>query len=275
MKEYQNIQDGAFGMLYESTNILNSLDVKYIVVGGWSPYLLNSNPIPHPGTNDVDVLFDKGYEKGKLKEIIAALLDSGFILSAKHDFQLFKEINVKGKTFIYNLDLLHPLETVNPTDIYVEHIEFDIPADKYLSKNFKMKSIALPNSQVLFDNKVYQSYSLEVDGLKKIEFPLMSELGTLLTKSKSVLIEKRYRDSLDIFLTISQSQNYNQLIKEIRKLKIKSPDSFNVLYGVRQAFEEVKLYINTIRFINIKKPDFDYTVELFLKETGLNELANH
>lgn len=275
MKEYKNIQDGAFGMLYECTNLLNKLNTKYIVVGGWSPYLLNSSPISHPGTKDVDILFDGAYEKGKLKEIILAFLDNGFIMSAKHDFQLFKEINVCGEGFIYNLDLLHPLETIKPKDIYVDHIEFDIPADKYLSRNFVMKSIALPSSQILFQNKFYKNYDLSIEGLEPIQFPLMDELGTLLTKSKSVLIDKRYRDSLDIFLAIHQNENFEDLIKRLKKLKSKDPDAFNILYGIRQAFEENKLYSNLSRFTQFDRDSFESIMQDFMKEIGLDKLAKH
>lgn len=275
MKEFDNIQDGAYGMLYECVNLLNSLNVKYIVVGGWSPYLLNSKPIVHPGTKDVDILFDGAYENGKLKDVILSFLKAGFILSAKHDFQLFKEINVRGKKFIYNMDLLHPLETLKPEEIYVEHIEFEIPADKYLSKNFKMKSIALPSSQILFDNKYYKNHKLDIDELKPIEFPLMNEVGTLLTKSQSVHVEKRYRDSLDIYLAISQNQDYENFVKKLVKLKSENPDAFNNLYGVRKAFEEIKLFQNSNRFHQFNKIEFDKSVISFMKEIQLDKLASN
>lgn len=275
MKQFDNIQDGAYGLLYDCTNLLNSLNVKYIVVGGWSPYLLNSKPIIHPGTKDVDILFDGAYEKGKLKDVILAFLEAGFILSAKHDFQLFKEIDVRGKKFMYNMDLLHPLETLKPKEIYVDHIEFEIPADKYLSKNFKIKSIALPSSQILFDNKYYKNHKLDIDQLESIEFPLMNEVGTLLTKSQSVLVEKRYRDSLDIYLAISQNQDYENFVKKLVKLKSKNPDAFNNLYGVRQAFDESKLFSNSNRFHQFNKTEFDSTMTSFLKEIQLDKLATH
>lgn len=64
MTEYTDIQTGAFGLLYDTTKLLNELGVKYIIIGGWTPFLLNSKPILHPGTKDVDVLFDGAYEKG-------------------------------------------------------------------------------------------------------------------------------------------------------------------------------------------------------------------
>lgn len=280
MAEYADIQSGAFGLLYDTTKLLNELGVKYIIVGGWSPFLLNSKPIAHPGTKDVDVLFDGAYEKGKLKEVITGFLENGFILSAKHDFQLFKPIMVSGQSFVYNVDLLHPLETIKPKDIYVEHIDLAIPADKYQSRTFKMKSIALPSSQSLFDNNLFVDYDLKIttkDGNElNQKIPLMGELGTLITKSQSVSKDKRYRDSLDIYLTLKQSGNLTALINSVTKLKGTHIDTYNNLYGIRQAYEDKTLLINTIRFLNdLNKDEFIQTFENFFDKTGLNSEATN
>ncbi len=280
MNEYSDIQTGALGMLYETTSLLNRLGVKYIIVGGWSPYLLNSKPIPHPGTKDVDVLFDGAYEKGRLGDIILKFLKNNYVLSAKHDFQLFKKIKVAGQDFIYNVDLLHPLETIKPKDIYVEHIDLNIPADKYQSRTFKMKSIALPSSQSLFDSNVISKYKLEITTVTgqsiSEEIPLMGELGTLITKSQSVSVPKRYRDSFDIYLTIKQSSNYGALIDSIKLLKKGNINTYNTLYGIRQAYEDSILLTNTLRFLNdLNRDEFIETFELFFEQTGLNNKATN
>lgn len=280
MKEYADIQSGAFGLLYETTRLLNELEVKYIIVGGWAPFLLNSKPFLHPGTKDVDVLFDGAYEKGKLKEVINGFLGNGFILSAKHDFQLFKPIKVSGQSFVYNVDLLHPLETIKPKDIYVEHIDLAIPADKYQSRTFKMKSIALPSSQSLFDSNLFANYDLKIvtkDGNELNQtIPLMGELGTLITKSQSVSKDKRYRDSLDIYLTIKQSGNLTALISSVNRLKESHLNTYNNLYGIRKAYEDKTLLNNTFRFIDdLNKNEFIQTFENFFELTGLNNLATN
>lgn len=278
MTEFTDIQTGAFGLLYDTTKLLNELGVKYIIIGGWTPYLRNSKPLSHPGTKDVDVLFDGAYEKGKLKEVITAFLEKGFILSAKHDFQLFKPIKVAGRSFVYNVDLLHPLETIKPKDIYVEHIDLAIPADKYQSRTFKMKSIALPSSQSLFDNNLFSDYNLTIatkDGKELNEkIPLMGELGTLITKSQSVSKDKRYRDSLDIYFTLKQSENLKELISTVNKLKETHINTYNNLYGIRKAYEDKILLTNTLRFIDaLDKNDFIETFEYFFEQTGLNDEA--
>ena len=280
MNEYSDIQTGALGLLYETTSLLNALKAKYIIVGGWSPYLLNSGAILHPGTKDVDVLFDGAYEKGTLKEVINNFLENGFILSAKHDFQLFKSIKVSGQDFVYNVDLLHPLETIKPKDIYVEQIDLNIPADKYQSRTFKMKSIALPSSQSLFDGNIISNYDLKIetkDGeTLNQKIPLMGELGTLITKSQSVSKEKRYRDSFDIYLTIKQSRNFDDLIASINKLKKANINTYNTLYGIRQAYEEKVLLKNTYRFLpDLNMTEFIEIFERFFELSGLNNEAKN
>jgi hypothetical protein len=278
MTDFPNIQSGAEGVLYETAKLLNQLGTKYIIVGGWTTYLLNSEPIKHPGTKDVDVLFDQGYVKGSLKPIILEFLSQGFILSAKHDFQLFKEISVGGETFIYNVDLLHPLETAKPKDIYVEQIDLDIPADKYQSKTFKLKSIALPSSQSLFNNNIVTDYTLQIkigDLTLEQTVPLMGELGTLITKSKSVSNEKRHRDALDIFLTIKQSRDINALVDSIKHLKQMDINTYNTLYGIREAYDSNLLLTNTYRFIEVDPDDFRKTIEKFFDEIGLTKQATN
>mgnify|MGYP003668689556 FL=1 len=192
-KSIENIQEGANSLLADTFHIMNSNKINYIIVGGWSPYLLNSTEIIHPGTKDVDILFERGYEKENLKGIIETFISQGFLLYAKHDFQLFKKIQVNDYEFIYNIDILHPYETKWESEIFVDHLELDFPADKYQNHNFKMKSIALPDSNVLFDN-LFTEFEIDFPlshGDKTIQnVRLMSELGCLITKSKSVKIKK-------------------------------------------------------------------------------------
>lgn len=237
--------------------------------------MLNSQPIHHPGTKDVDILFDGGYEKGSLKEIIEEFIKYGFIFSAKHDFQLFKEIEVMGKKFVYNVDLLHPLETIKPDEIYVEHIDLGIPASKYQGETYIMKSIALPSSQSLFKNSIitYYQFNNEGDNEKSTKIPLMSEAGTLITKSQSVLIPKRYRDSLDIYFAIAQNQSYELLISSIIDIRKTDRETYNSLYGIRKAYEEGIMFGNISRFADVNKTDFDKIMRLFFEQVGLNNKA--
>ncbi|NVK33539.1 MAG: hypothetical protein HWE23_03605 [Rhodobacteraceae bacterium] len=265
-----NIQEGAKILLNDTAKILNDNAVNYIIVGGWSPYLLNSTEIKHPGTKDVDILFENAYKPEELKGIISKFIEAGFILSAKHDFQLFKKIPVRNFEFIYNIDILHPSETTWETDIFIDHIELDVPKDEFQDENFKMKSIMLPDSNFLFDGH-YSKYELS----DNTSINLMNELGCILTKSKSVNIEKRFRDSLDIFLAIHQCRDYDSLVTSTLKLRSDNQPVYNSLYGIREAFENSTLFMNSRRYTDIPKENFDHTISKFFKDTKLNLPASN
>lgn len=265
-----NIQEGAKILLKDTAKILNENAVNYIIVGGWSPYLLNSTEIKHPGTKDVDILFENAYKPEELKNIISKFIESGFILSAKHDFQLFKKIPVREFEFIYNIDILHPSETTWETEIFIDHIELDVPKDEFQDENFKMKSIMLPDSNFLFDGH-YSKYGLT----DTIDINLMNELGCILTKSKSVNIPKRFRDSLDIFLAIHQCRDYEGLVSSTLKLKEDNLPVYNSLYGIREAYENLTLFSNTNRYTDISKEDFDKIILKFFEDTELNLPASN
>src|SRR5690606_40663116 len=53
MHSYKNILDGAKGLLVETISAIESTDLEYLIVGGWSPYLRNKTNLTHPGTKDV------------------------------------------------------------------------------------------------------------------------------------------------------------------------------------------------------------------------------
>jgi hypothetical protein len=60
MANYPNLVAGAKGLLGDCINILSEINPAYVIVGGWSPLLLSSGVIRHPGTHDVDLLFSDG-----------------------------------------------------------------------------------------------------------------------------------------------------------------------------------------------------------------------
>lgn len=81
---------------WDNRNTQRDKGVEYIIVGGWSPFLLNANPIPHPGTKDVDVLFKSGTKQGELKSLIEDFIQKEFIQSAKDTFtKFFKDLNIQ------------------------------------------------------------------------------------------------------------------------------------------------------------------------------------
>lgn len=168
-----------------------------MVIGGWCPVLRNESEVSHPGTLDVDILFKDSYQSGNLKSVIESFIDSGFMPSAKHPFQLLKSQEINGKRFVYNIDLLHPNMANNPDQIgmFVDHLELDVPINNCEEKLKKMMSIVLPNSEILFRENLFDKFTKSGE-----TFNLVSFDGMFITKMDSCQKQKRERDSFDIYL---------------------------------------------------------------------------
>jgi len=229
------IQDGALALLGETVDILNNNYIEYIIVGGWSPFLLNSSPFPHPGTKDVDILFKSGTQKGELKTLIEVFLKGGFVQSAKHPFQLLKVIEINGYQFMFNIDLLHPDDQAKNPEMFVDHIDFPVKESHSMLIDYSGKTIILPKSDFFFDG-FYTKFSYEFEltsGEKKtIEFNLLDEAGLILSKTKSAFNEKRTRDAYDIFLAIQQSRNYDTTIGQLQNISKEHKEIFSAIEGM-------------------------------------------
>lgn len=231
----ETILDGARCLLGECCEILNRSKVEYIIVGGWSPFLLNSNGYLHPGTKDVDVLFKKGLITNQLETVINEFLKNDFLQSAKHPFQLLKTIDIHDHKFVYNIDLLHPDDQEKKSDMFVDHIDFPIKESEIIDVNYKGKTIRLPKSDLFFTSfydKVSHDFLLLNGETKNIEFDLLNESGLILSKLKSVFNEKRTRDAYDIYLAIEYNRDYQNSIR-----KLKDIISKNTL--VKESFENL------------------------------------
>lgn len=193
-----SVEDGARALLKDASAVLSQFtEIEHVVIGGWCPVIRNKSDIRHPGTLDVDILFRYSNQPGFLSEIIERLIQSGFDPSAKHPFQLLKKQEINGKNLIYNIDLLHPrmLENKNSVGLFVDHLELDIPLNNEERRLKKMCSVALPNSEVLFQKRMYTIETIDGQNL-----PLVSFEGMFVTKMDSCQKQKRERDSFDIYL---------------------------------------------------------------------------
>lgn len=210
----ETIMDGARHLLIDACKTANDTGQEYVVVGGWCPYLRNRSVFPHPGTLDVDLLFFGGDMQGQLGKVFKRFIEKGYLISAKNDFQLLREITVNSKPVIFNVDFLHPEETVlKKNSIYVDHFDLGIRYDNAPDREKKNKSIALPSSRFILEHKLYDNFSLE-DG---VEIPLINEAGLIFTKCKSVQMAKRYRDAFDIFISLAQKDGNNQYVVDAIK----------------------------------------------------------
>lgn len=229
-----SIQDGAEALLKESAQILSKFpSKKYVVIGGWCPFLRNTTNISHPGTLDVDILFEDS-ESGSLSDIIKAFLEAGFLVSAKHKFQLMKKLVVRDQGIIYNVDLLHPDMTqanVPLAELYVDHLELDIPLDKDELRLKQMASIVLPNSKMLFLSHMNSRES--IDG---VSFNLVTFTGMFFTKIESCQKPKRERDSFDIFLAFHNND------VDLSAMQGHRPDTFQ--YRIEKSIDNFRNFLN-------------------------------
>jgi hypothetical protein len=278
MKEIY-IQDGATHLLGEACQLLNNEKIEYLIVGGWSPYLLNQAEFPHPGTKDVDVLFKSGTEKGQLREVIKSFIKAGFIQSAKHPFQLLKTYKLNGHDFMFNVDLLHPDNQAKKPEKYVDHIDFPVKESKYMKIDYSGKTIILPQSDLFFDEFSFlHTENIQfLDGSKKeVSFNLIDEAGLILSKTKSVYNSKRTRDAYDIFLAFYQSRNREKTIEQLKAVSEKYPEvktSLNKMY----TQENLKLF-NTncyewFSILNVSEGEREIVVDEY--EKFFNSLNFH
>jgi len=286
MTNYSSLLQGARGLLGDCCRVLEGIDLEYAIIGGWSPYLLNSTTFKHPGTHDVDLLFKDGEKEGALEHVVEKFISEGFVPSAKHNFQLLKVLEVAGTKFVYNVDLLHSSDNNRKKNMFVDHLNLPVPLTENCSQTYKAKSIMAPHSAVIFSERLYEiqeeMFILPDNGKEaKLRFSLINEAGLIVTKTSSVKQVKRPRDSFDIYVAIKQARNYSTLVNIFQEIKYKNGDLFNTLYGIREALRENGMAYNAYMYAcpddnNQSLIDtISKEVEEFLEEVGLEEKAEH
>jgi len=267
--KYNNLNEATIHVLGKYCNFLNELKTEYLIIGGWSPFLLNSNPIQHPGTRDVDVLFLEGATPYALENIIKNNISNGYLLSAKHQFQLFELLIVNDHEFVFNIDLMHPKES-KMRGMFVDQLDLAVFLDKEQTKRAKAKSIIGPNTDILFNPLCNEEYTItyidDDSHSKNCTIRLMNELGCILTKAISCTKQKRERDSLDIFLAIKQARNYGKLIDSTNKLRSKSKEIVKAINEIKRAHQENVLFPNIQLFIGISHEEYLHTMESFFAD---------
>jgi len=263
MHKYDDVLSAAKGLLIEVITIIQTTNLEYAIVGGWSPYLRNDASITglsHPGTKDVDVLFLEGYQKSRLKDVVQAFLQQDYLVSAKHDFQLFRSLKVRDYDLVFNVDLLHPLESKANAEIFVDHLDLGIPEDKLYKdvRNKKAKSVALPYSKYIFDGFVKNftlTYTAPNGNDSTVMVPLIDEAGLILSKSISITAPKRQRDAFDVYLAMRQPN--------IEKTKKKLTTACQQTKDLKSALESL------IKYVTEYHETFDANVARFTAGTEL------
>lgn len=276
MDSFPDLQTARLALLGESCEIANSVGLEYAVCGGWSPFLRNAKPIPHPGTKDVDLLFADGVNVKGLRKVFHAFLECDFLPSAKHEFQLLKVYTVGGSRLAFNVDLLHPTEGRVRGDMFVEHVELPVLEDRDAIAKLKGKSIAAPYSRFVFSGFIDDENvsCMRPDGTQTtVRVPLIDEVGVLVTKSESCRGVKRPRDLFDIFLAITQPRDADLFVDRLKRLKEHHPAAFKLLAEIHQASNAKgnpsQSQLDVFSEAGIGREDATGRVNRFLEEWGV------
>lgn len=197
----KTILDGAKKLLTESIDIIGSPN-DIIVVGGWGPYLRHQNN--HPGTKDVDLLFPFTYSKEDIAKVLTNFLDNEYFLSAKHEFQLCRAFKIGKRTYIYNVDLLHPVYGNFDKVDFIEILDLDISID-----GIKVKTVNTINIQygdIIYNQNLFTKS--EFDGR---EFNSLDGSGIVISKISSCINKKQPRDIFDIYLSLKEEYTIDKL----------------------------------------------------------------
>lgn len=228
--------DAALWWLLEDAYTTSSAHSSVVVVGGWCSVLNNArhDGLHHPGTKDVDLLFEKGATAGDLSDVVSALLDSGYVASVKHGFQLIRVMEIGGKRLAFSVDLLHPApyEIDTMSEMFSKHVDLGIDLLSGISADIGVASIGTPLLQTVFD------LGLTVDHqVGSATVRMLDDAGLFISKSESVLNKKRQRDSYDLLLTLIQpSLPDGHLTERLREAATDNPGR----EGVRTAFRNLR-----------------------------------
>lgn len=99
--------------------------------------------------------------------------------------------------------------------MFVDHLIID---DQPLL--FRYQSILIPMSMLLFENhgrtiREVRANSPISGEMLTVQVPVMSELGTLVTKCDCMSNPKRPRDAFDVFLAITQARDRDELANTV------------------------------------------------------------
>lgn len=190
-----DILDGSKQLLTESIHLVGDMVNQVVFVGGWGPYLRHTDI--HPGTKDVDILFPMNYSKVIIIGVLENFLNNKFYISAKHDFQLCRAYELGKRTYIFNVDLLHPTEGKIEKVDFVEIMDLDVTTDGIRVK--PIISINIQFGDIIHSEKLIEQ--VEFAG-KKIN--VLDGAGIVISKLDACHNKKRPRDIYDIYLSLNE-----------------------------------------------------------------------
>lgn len=244
--------DAAKHLLAESTTALNSYNVDFAVVGGWSACLFHSAKYGHPGTFDVDILLsESSLDDGSFDRASAELLDGGYLRAPKNVYQAHRILNVSGEDLVFHVDFLNEREPGNALEL--------------VGGSGRMKSIYTPAMRAVFK---YEGYRTHPD-FQNVRFP--SPETFIVTKAAAAVVKKRKRDAFDIFITV-QDQDPQILKQSWRDLCARDglfSDADEALHEAvtkGDAVEKIQAVLDDMqsaRLLTVKMPNKDEIITAF------------
>lgn len=152
--------------------------------------------------------FPAEHTNEQASEIVKEFLEHGFVVSAKHSFQLLKEYTVGDQRYIYNVDFLHPTLEKSLVAKFRDIIDFDITIDG--NKIKKLTSICMPYGDILFCHGMNKIF--EVAGRRIM---LLEPAGVVFSKLRSCTNEKRPRDIFDILLSCEEDPSLWDILNKL------------------------------------------------------------
>ncbi len=191
----KDILEGSKELLNESINLIGDTLNEVVFVGGWGPYLRHADI--HPGTKDVDILFPMNYSREKIQIVLENFLNNKFFISAKHDFQLCRAYQLGERTYIFNVDLLHPTEGKIEKVDFVEIMDLDVTVD-----GIRVKPIISINIQ--FGEVIHSEKLIDQVDFNGRQINVLDGAGIIISKLSACHNKKRPRDIYDIYLSLSE-----------------------------------------------------------------------
>jgi hypothetical protein len=181
---HETEQDAALALLKDTTSILESCGVQFVVVGGWVPYLFHRHLFGHPGTFDVDVLLhSSSLEDNSFDNAAERLLESGYLRAVKNKFQAHRVLRVQQEDLVFHVDFLNESNQGEQLSI--------------VGGKGRLHSIYTEAMQAVFKYTPFRSH----ESLPGLKFP--SPETFIASKAAATLVKKRTRDAFDAFITAS------------------------------------------------------------------------
>jgi hypothetical protein len=267
---YKSASEAAKAMLGETANLLNTMGVDYVIVGGWVPYLFHSTPLKRQETFDCDVLLNNNIKQDTIELGAAHLMKNGYLPPAKNPYQLYRVLNVDSKPTVFHLDFLHKRYSNPDHDIFIDW--------------GPIQSIAGPGSDIILNEKEYVVHTLSyTDPSGKectVNIKFASEIGILSTKGRCLELQKREKDAYDILLAIGQARDKNELIQKSNKYRSNRIFEKSLL-NIHKQYYEGQAKNNMIASLSKNNPDITdpekvvtTTMDEYFKAVGLSSNKN-